>query len=106
MVCRLINYWFIFENTVDSDELLWAFTIYQSTCFADFKYRKFFLLQIFQKHETRSLNMNDKNNYNCTVNPLYNDTVCTKLSLTLLRYRMAGITESAMVAYTHKYAVV
>ena len=24
----------------------------------------------------------------------------------LLRYRMAGITESAMVAYTHKYAVV
>ena len=25
---------------------------------------------------------------------------------TLLRYRMAGITESAMVAYTHKYAVV
>ena len=26
--------------------------------------------------------------------------------LTLLRYRMAGITESAMVAYTHKYAVV
>ena len=26
--------------------------------------------------------------------------------MTLLRYRMAGITESAMVAYTHKYAVV
>ena len=26
--------------------------------------------------------------------------------LSLLRYRMAGITESAMVAYTHKYAVV
>ena len=25
---------------------------------------------------------------------------------TMLRYRMAGITESAMVAYTHKYAVV
>ena len=25
---------------------------------------------------------------------------------TVLRYRMAGITESAMVAYTHKYAVV
>ena len=24
----------------------------------------------------------------------------------VLRYRMAGITESAMVAYTHKYAVV
>ena len=24
----------------------------------------------------------------------------------LLRYRMTGITESAMVAYTHKYAVV
>ena len=24
----------------------------------------------------------------------------------LLRYRMAGITESAMVAYTHKYTVV
>ena len=24
----------------------------------------------------------------------------------MLRYRMAGITESAMVAYTHKYAVV
>ena len=24
----------------------------------------------------------------------------------LLRYRMAGITESAMVAYKHKYAVV
>ena len=27
-------------------------------------------------------------------------------TLDLLRYRMAGITESAMVAYTHKYAVV
>ena len=26
--------------------------------------------------------------------------------MSLLRYRMAGITESAMVAYTHKYAVV
>ena len=26
--------------------------------------------------------------------------------LSMLRYRMAGITESAMVAYTHKYAVV
>ena len=26
--------------------------------------------------------------------------------LKVLRYRMAGITESAMVAYTHKYAVV
>ena len=24
----------------------------------------------------------------------------------VLQYRMAGITESAMVAYTHKYAVV
>ena len=28
------------------------------------------------------------------------------LFLALLRYRMAGITESAMAAYTHKYAVV
>ena len=26
--------------------------------------------------------------------------------MSMLRYRMAGITESAMVAYTHKYAVV
>ena len=30
----------------------------------------------------------------------------TFLEMLLLRYRMAGITESAMVAYTHKYAVV
>ena len=28
------------------------------------------------------------------------------VNIPLLRYRMAGITESAMVAYTHKYAVV
>ena len=28
------------------------------------------------------------------------------LDVLMLRYRMAGITESAMVAYTHKYAVV
>ena len=38
--------------------------------------------------------------------------IITGLSLSILsaekvlRYRMAGITESAMVAYTHKYAVV
>ena len=32
--------------------------------------------------------------------------VVSSVSLSLLRYRMAGITESAMVAYTHKYAVV
>ena len=34
--------------------------------------------------------------------------VLKKLNLhdLVLRYRMAGITESAMVAYTHKYAVV
>ena len=28
------------------------------------------------------------------------------IRIPVLRYRMAGITESAMVAYTHKYAVV
>ena len=40
----------------------------------------------------------------------YQDIVLTTRvvvpSIWMLRYRMAGITESAMVAYTHKYAVV
>ena len=34
------------------------------------------------------------------------ETMHFHIAQTLLRYRMAGITESAMVAYTHKYAVV
>ena len=38
---------------------------------------------------------------------LFSKTLTCKLHLSLLlRYRMAGITESAMVAYTHKYAEV
>ena len=44
-----------------------------------------------------------RQNYQCC--PVATETVLSDL-LNLLRYRMAGITESAMVAYTHKYAEV
>ena len=42
----------------------------------------------------------DEASYICLA--LCDDALCSRM----LRYRMAGITESAMVAYTHKYAVV
>ena len=38
--------------------------------------------------------------------PVFGGLQTTQALTSLLRYRMAGITESAMVAYTHKYAVV
>ena len=61
---------------------------------ADKKYNEGVLTNDRQKITMKvCTQMTDKN---------YNETVHTNV----LRYRMAGITESAMVAYTHKYAVV